>query len=178
MKYYKLGDLCTAVIDCPHTTPIWQNEGIHVVRNFNLVNGNIDFSNAYYVDEETFLERTKRAKPECGDIIISREAPVGVVGIVPKGLECCLGQRLVLLKVNKNIVDPYYLLCSLMSDFVKTQFQRADKTGSIVSNLCIPDLKEIIVPVVERGQEQIAAFFQAINSNILSNNRINDNLAA
>ena len=176
MKYYKLNDLCTDIVDCPHTTPDWKNEGIRVVRNFNLKDGNLDFTDGYFVDEATYLERTKRAKPEEGDIIISREAPMGMVGIVPKGLKCCLGQRLVLLKVNKKKCDPYYLLNTLMSDFVQTQFKRADATGSIVSNLCIPDLKEIIIPVIESGQEDVARLLEIINKKQLINNAINDNL--
>ena len=178
MKYYKLNDLCTDIVDCPHTTPDWKNEGIRVVRNFNLKDGNLDFTDGYFVDEATYLERTKRAIPEEGDIIISREAPMGVVGIVPKGLKCCLGQRLVLLKVNKGKCDPYYLLNTLMSGFVQTQFKRADATGSIVSNLCIPDLKEIIIPVIESGQEDVARLLEIINKKQLINNAINDNLAA
>lgn len=178
MKYYKLNDLCTDIVDCPHTTPDWKNEGIRVVRNFNLKDGNLDFTDGYFVDEVTYLERTKRAIPEEGDIIISREAPMGVVGIVPKGLKCCLGQRLVLLKVNKEKCDPYYLLNTLMSSFVQTQFKRADATGSIVSNLCIPDLKEIIIPVIESGQEDVARLLEIINKKQLINNAINDNLAA
>ena len=176
MKYYKLNDLCTDIVDCPHTTPDWKNEGIRVVRNFNLKDGNLDFTDGYFVDEATYLERPKRAIPEEGDIIISREAPMGVVGIVPKGLKCCLGQRLVLLKVNKGKCDPYYLLNTLMSDFVQTQFKRADATGSIVSNLCIPDLKEIIIPVIESGQEAVARLLEIINKKQLINNAINDNL--
>ena len=176
MKYYKLNDLCTDIVDCPHTTPDWKNEGIRVVRNFNLKDGNLDFADGYFVDEATYLERTKRAIPEEGDIIISREAPMGVVGIVPKGLKCCLGQRLVLLKVNTGKCAPYYLLNTLMSDFVQTQFKRADATGSIVSNLCIPDLKEIIIPVIESGQKDVARLLEIINKKQLINNAINDNL--
>ena len=168
--------MCTDIVDCPHTTPDWKNEGIRVVRNFNLKDGNLDFTDGYFVDEVTYLERTKRAIPEEGDIIISREAPMGVVGIVPKGLKCCLGQRLVLLKVNKEKCDPYYLLNTLMSSFVQTQFKRADATGSIVSNLCIPDLKEIIIPVIESGQEDVARLLEIINKKQLINNAINDNL--
>ena len=176
MKYYKLQELCIDIIDCPHSTPNWKNEGIRVVRNFNLKDGNIDFTDGYFVDEATYTERTKRAVPEEEDIIISREAPMGVVGIVPKGLKCCLGQRLVLLKVNKQKCDPFYLLNTLMSDFVQTQFRRADTTGSIVSNLCIPDLKEIIIPVIERGQREMASFLEMINRKCIINNMINDNL--
>lgn len=178
MKYYLLQDLCTDIIDCPHSTPEWKTEGIRVIRNFNLKNGNIDFTDGYYVDEETYKERVKRALPEAEDIIISREAPMGVVGMVPKNLKCCLGQRLVLLKIDKTKCNPYYLLFVLMSDFVQTQFKRADKTGSIVSNLCIPDLKEIIIPMIEDGQDLMAEFLKSLNNKILLNNKINDNLAA
>ena len=178
MKYYKLQNLCVDIIDCPHSTPEWKKEGVRVVRNFNLKNGNIDFSDGYYVDEETYLYRIKRAIPEAGDIIISREAPMGVVGIVPENLKCCLGQRLVLLKVDKSKCNPFYLLFMLMSNFVQTQFKRADATGSIVSNLCIPDLKEIIIPMVDNGQENIAKLLEAINNKMLINNKINDNLLA
>lgn len=176
MKYYKLQNLCVDIIDCPHSTPEWKKEGVRVVRNFNLKNGNIDFSDGYYVDEETYLNRIKRAIPEAGDIIISREAPMGIVGIVPENLKCCLGQRLVLLKVDKSKCNPFYLLFMLMSNFVQTQFKRADATGSIVSNLCIPDLKEIIIPMVDSGQENIAKLLEAINNKMLVNNKINDNL--
>ena len=138
MKYYKLQELCIDIIDCPHSTPNWKNEGIRVIRNFNLKDGNIDFTDGYFVDEATYIERTKRAVPEEGDIIISREAPMGVVGIVPKGLKCCLGQRLVLLKVNKQKCDPFYLLNTLMSDFVQTQFRRADATAVSYTHLTLP----------------------------------------
>lgn len=176
MKYYKLNDLCTDIIDCPHSTPVWRNEGVRVVRNFNLKDGNLDFTDGYYVDEETFKERSARAIPEEDDIIISREAPVGMVGIVPRGLKCCLGQRLVLLKIDKRKVDPFYLLNVLMSDFVQTQFKRADSTGSIVSNLCIPDLRDIVIPIIDKNQELVTKFLKMINAKLLLNEKININL--
>lgn len=176
MRFYKLQELCTDIIDCPHSTPEWKTEGIRVVRNFNLKNGSLDFSDGYFVDEETYQNRIKRAIPEPNDIIISREAPMGVVAIVPPGLKCCLGQRLVLLKINKEKCNPYYLLFMLMSDFVQKQFKRADATGSIVSNLCIPDLMEIVIPMVDKGQDDIAKLLETITNKILINNEINDNL--
>lgn len=49
--------------------------------------------------------------------------------------------------------------------------------GSIVSNLCIPDLKEIIIPVIEHGQREVASFFEMINRKRTINNMINDNLS-
>lgn len=147
MEYCRLGDLCTEIIDCPHTTPEWKDHGVRVIRNFNLNGGILDFTDGWFVDEETYKLRTKRAQPQPGDIVISREAPVGAAAMIPSGLTCCLGQRLVLLRADRSRVSPEYLLFALMSEYVKTQLRRADSTGSVVSNLCIPDLKEIIVPV-------------------------------
>lgn len=176
MKYYKLKDLCTAIVDCPHSTPEWKSEGIRIVRNFNLVDGNLDFSDGYFVDENTYKERIRRAIPEEGDIIVSREAPMGVVAIVPKGLKCCLGQRLVLLKVDRTKCEPYYLLSVLMSKFVQTQFRRANATGSIVSNLCIPDLENLVIPVIDKEQCNIANLVEKINLKLQLNKKAHDAL--
>jgi len=176
MEIKKLKDVCTAIIDCPHSTPEWKTEGIPVIRNYNLINGNIDLKNLSYVDEETYNSRVKRAKPEEGDIIISREAPMGVVGIVPSNFKCCLGQRLVLLKINKSEYDPVYILNVLMSDYVQTQIHRVDKTGSIVSNLNIPDLENLDLPIIKEQQKEKGKILKTINDNILLNNKIIDEL--
>lgn len=172
MKIVKLSEICTDIIDCPHSTPKWLDKGIPVVRNFNLIDGIIDFSNLSYVDEETYKVRTRRANPEEGDIIISREAPMGVVGIVPPNFKCCLGQRLVLLKIDKEKYDPYYVLYALMSKYVQTQIHRVDKTGSIVSNLNIPDLENLNIPVVDIMQKEKADILKNIEENIQVNNEI------
>lgn len=179
MIKYKLGDLCNDVVDCPHSTPIWKNSGVRVIRNFNIKGGRLDFTDGYYVDEETYIARTKRAIPECGDLVISREAPMGAVCIIPKRLQCYLGQRLVLLKVNKKIADPKYLCYMIQGRFVQSQIERINLTGSIVSNLNIPDLKSLIIPLPSLPiQCKIAAVLTALDDKIALNNRINDKLEA
>lgn len=171
MRYYPLRELCTAITDCPHSTPQWRSEGVLAVRNFNLDCGRLNLTDSWFVDEETYLQRVKRAVPEPGDIILSREAPVGAAAIIPEGTRCCLGQRLVLLKADRSRISPQYLLFALLSEQVQTQFRRADSTGSIVSNLCIPDLMEIQVPVCENGQEDIVRLLSGINRAIDLNER-------
>lgn len=178
MKFVTLESLCSDIIDCPHSTPKWLDEGIPVIRNFNLINGHIDTSNLSYVDEATYLERIKRANPEEDDIIISREAPMGVVGMVPKGFKCCLGQRLVLLKVNRLKCSPQYLLYALLSDVVQKQINRIDLTGSIVSNLNIPDMKKLLIPVVDGDINKIGEYLNFIDENIFNNNKIAQQLEA
>ena len=174
-----LESLCKKIIDCPHSTPKWQNEGIPVIRNYNLKNGKIDCKNLSFVSEEDYKERVRRAIPEESDIIISREAPMGVVGIVPKGFQCCLGQRLVLLKIDKSKCLPKYLLYTLMSEYVQLQIRRINQTGSIVSNLNISSLKELKILLHNfEEQRKIANILSAIDDKIQINNQINQELEA
>ena len=174
-----LEELCTGIIDCPHSTPKWQDRGIPVIRNYNLKDGKIDCTNLSFVSEEDYKERVKRAIPEESDIIISREAPMGVVGIVPKEFQCCLGQRLVLLKIDKSKCLPKYLLYTLMSEYVQVQIRRINQTGSIVSNLNISSLKELKIPLHNfEEQRKIANILSAIDDKIQINHQINQELEA
>jgi len=173
-KIMKLEDVCTQIVDCPHSTPVWLDQGVRVIRNFNLKNGTLDFTDSYYVDVETYEDRIKRIVPEANDIIFSREAPIGNVAIIPEGLKCCLGQRLVLLRANTQIVNPYYLLYCLMSQSVKYQIEQVNKSGSTVSNFNISDLKKLLLPIVELDhQNEIVNCLSTIDKKIEINNKMN-----
>lgn len=176
VKFYALEELCTDIIDCPHSTPKWLEKGIPIIRNFNISNGQLDLSKPSFVDEKTYKERTKRAQPEAGDLLISREAPMGEVCMIPEGFKCCLGQRLVLLKVDKKVCDSQYLLYALLSKYVQKQIKRIDQTGSIVSNLNISDLKKLIIPIVSDNQTIIGNTLSLFNEKIQNNNRLNKEL--
>lgn len=176
VKFYALEELCTDIIDCPHSTPQWLEKGIPIIRNFNISNGQLDLSKPSFVDEKTYKERTKRAQPEAGDLLISREAPMGEVCMIPEGFKCCLGQRLVLLKVDKKVCDSQYLLYALLSKYVQKQIKRIDQTGSIVSNLNISDLKKLIIPIVSDNQTIIGNTLSIFNEKIQNNNRLNKEL--
>ena len=167
METVKLEELCSDIVDCPHSTPNWLDSGIPVIRNYNIVNGILSSEELSYVDEETYLERTRRAVPQHGDLIISREAPMGAVCIVPKNYKCCLGQRLVLLRPDEKLCNPYYLLYAIQSEFVQKQINAIDATGSIVSNLNISDLKKLNIPICDRiRQDKIAEIIKKYDYSI------------
>lgn len=174
-----LSELCDSITDCHHSTPKWTDKGKLVIRNFNIKKGRLSLSDPSFTNDETFNERIKRKKPESGDLIITREAPMGEVCIIPEDLECCLGQRMVLLKPNKKRVVGSYLLYALQSEFVQTQIRKSDKTGSIVSNLRIPVLEQLNIPVFDTiTQEKIGSILKNIDSKIEINNSINTELEA
>jgi hypothetical protein len=111
----EIQEVCTRVVDCPHTTPQFVPSGVLVIRNFNLRSGELDLTRAYYTSEEEYRERVARETPQAGDVIFSREAPVGEACVLPSGVTASLGQRTMLLRPDRQIVDPEYLLGVLYS---------------------------------------------------------------
>src|SRR5690554_1412690 len=102
--------LCTKVVDCPHSTPKWTSSGVRVLRSRNIRDGRLNLdAQVSFTTEEHFIKRTKRATPREGDLVITREAPMGEVCMLPN-LRCCLGQRMVLLRPNPTRVDGKFLL--------------------------------------------------------------------
>ncbi|WP_068170662.1 restriction endonuclease subunit S [Hydrogenophaga taeniospiralis] len=169
--------MCEAVVDCPHSTPVWTDSGYVVLRNQNIKDGRLDLSAPSYTDEEHFKHRVRRMAPRAGDIVITREAPMGDVCKVPEGLTCCLGQRQVLLRPKVG-VNSDYLLYALQSPFVQDQIRWNEGTGSTVSNIRIPVLEKIEIPRLGSSEESIADALRSLDAKIDVNRRINQTLEA
>jgi type I restriction enzyme S subunit len=105
---------CSAIVDCPHSTPAWTATGRICVRTTEFRPGVLDLQDAKFVSEATFQERISRLVPQEGDILYSREGGIlGIAAIIPPNIELCLGQRMMLLRADRRvsaalliIVDP------------------------------------------------------------------------
>lgn len=171
----RLEDLCELVIDCPHSTPKWTDKGFIVLRNQNIRNGVLDLSAPSFTDEDGYKRRIKRAKPRVNDIVFTREAPMGEVCLIPEGIDCCLGQRQVLLRAN-NEIDPYYLFWALQSPYVQHQISWNEGTGTTVSNVRIPVLKDLKIPRLEGHESWIAKTMTSLALKSQINEKINHTL--
>lgn len=172
-----LEDLCDLIVDCPHSTPEWTDSGVVVLRNQYIRGGRLDLSNPSYTTEEGYLARIKRAIPLAGDLVLTREAPMGEVCQIPEGLKCCLGQRMVLLRPAPEKVDSEFLLFSLQSPYLQHQINWSEGTGTTVSNIRLPDLRAFKVPVPSlRVQKTIAGILKALDDKIELNRQINATL--
>jgi type I restriction enzyme S subunit len=174
-KTNTLENMCELVVDCPHFTPKWTDNGLIVLRNQNIKGGTLDLSNPSYTNEGDFQKRIKRAAPQVGDIVFTREAPMGEVCLIPEGLKCCLGQRQVLLRPKKE-VNGKYLFWALQSPYVQQQIFWNEGTGSTVSNVRIPVLKNLNIPRHKGNEDQIADILSSIADKISLNHQINQTL--
>ena len=164
---HSLRALCLLVVDCPHATPKWTDSGVVVLRNQNIKGGRLDLSSPSFTDEEHYQGRVRRAVPQGGDIVMTREAPMGDVCQIPQGLRCCVGQRQVLLRPDPTKVDGRFLLFALQSPYLQHQIGWNEGTGSTVSNLRIPVLEALRVPTPSLpDQLEIAATLGALDDRI------------
>jgi len=177
----KVADLCDLIVDCVNkTAPIVSYEtDFKMLRTTNIKNGRIDTQNCRFVEEKTFDKWTRRAKVERGDVLLTREAPMGEVGLVNFDENVFLGQRIVQYRVNPKKLDSDFLLYSFLSPDLQYQFRRHSGTGSTVSHIRVPDCTEFEVPLPPLCEQQkIAAVLSALDAKIDCNNRINAELEA
>ncbi|HIE5388990.1 TPA: restriction endonuclease subunit S [Enterobacter cancerogenus] len=171
---FRLDEITTLIIDCPHSTPEWTDSGVIVLRSNNIRNGALDLANPSFTTEEGYLERIKRAIPAEDDLVLTREAPMGEVCIIPKALKCCLGQRMVLIRADKTQVIPEYLLYAIQSSYIQNQISWNEGTGTTVSNIRIPNIKALKIPLpslnIQRGiASNLLSIDKKISLNIATN---------
>lgn len=168
----KIDDVCQ-IIDCEHkTAPYVENSQYLVVRTSNVRDGQLIFQDMKYTTVMGFREWTQRAIPVHGDVLFTREAPAGEICLVPKDLNICMGQRMVLLRPKREIVHPVFLSLCLATEHSKYNISRLS-IGSTVSRINISDIKQLRVatpPLPE--QRKIAQILSTWDKAITTTERL------
>ncbi|MFK3877094.1 restriction endonuclease subunit S [Pantoea agglomerans] len=186
MKYnqwprVKIAELCELIVDCVNkTAPSVDYETPYkMIRTPNIKGGRINLTGCRYVEKETFKKWTRRATVDKGDVLLTREAPMGEVGYVDFTDTVFLGQRIMQYRAAPQKLDSAFLLYSFLSPDLQCQFRRHDSTGSIVSHIRVPDCSEfeISLPSLDE-QRKIASTLRNIDEKIALNSHINTELEA
>ncbi|MBV6717334.1 restriction endonuclease subunit S [Paenibacillus chitinolyticus] len=145
-------DVCTEIVDCVNkTAPIIEGVSPYkMLRTTNIKKGKVDTRNVNYVDEQTFQKWTRRSVPKRGDVLLTREAPIGETGIIESDDFLFLGQRIVSYRANDSIIHPIYLMYLMQSDYFQDQIRRLAR-GSTVKHLSVPECNLFVayVPPIE-----------------------------
>lgn len=165
-----LSDVCELVIDCEHKTAPTQETGYPSIRTPNIGRGRLILENVNRVSEETYKEWTKRAIPQAEDLILAREAPVGNVAIISKNLKVCLGQRTVLIRANREKINPYYLVYLLLDDKIQGKI-KSISNGATVHHLNIKDIRNLELPELPLlSTQKKIAFILSNYDDVIENN--------
>lgn len=165
--------LCEDHVDCVNrTAPVSsQVTEFKMLRTTNVRHGYIDTNNVRYVTEETYKRWTRRLVPKRGDIILTREAPLGDVGKIRTDDLVFLGQRLYHFRPDPQRLDADFLLYSLLSEDLQSQI-KAFGSGSTVEHMRLQDIPslEFNVPPLTI-QRRIAGILSAYDDLIENSQR-------
>ena len=163
-----LQDICSDIVDCPHTTP--KKVGIPTqypcIRTSELKGGSIDWSTMQYLDEDEYKKRVSRLVPKANDLVYGREGTYGDAVLLPEGYSFSLGQRTMLLRPNEIYIIPKFLLYSMISPHVYQQ-AKAKNSGCGVGHVNVKDIKvfRIGLPTIDT-QQSIVATLDSLKSKV------------
>lgn len=168
----ELNSLCELIVDCEHKTAPTQESGYPSIRTPNIGPGYFILDRVRCVSEETYRLWTRRAVPQPGDLIMAREAPVGNVALIPRGLQPCLGQRTLLIRPDRTRVEPSFLNYLLNGPEVQSIIH-AKTNGATVPHLNMKDVRGLVLPDLPPlpTQRRIASILSAYDELIENSQR-------
>lgn len=165
----EIEQVCELIVDCVNkTAPVVADvTPYRMIRTTNVRRGRIDLGECRHVEQATYEKWTRRATLRLGDVVLTREAPIGEVGLVTEADGVFLGQRLMQYRANPRLLDFRFLLYSFLSPFLQQQFGSHEGSGSVVSHIRVGDcfkFKLALPPL--RIQREIANLLGALDDRI------------
>jgi type I restriction enzyme, S subunit len=175
----KLHEAGVSLIDCDHRTPPAAEAGFPYIAIPQLKAGRLDLSEARRISPENFAEWTRKANPQADDVVLSRRCNPGKTAVVPEGLECALGQNLVLLRADGKTVLPKFLRWAVRGPAWWDQVGKFINVGAVFDSLRCGDVPSFELPIPPLAQQEaIVGILGTLDEKIELNRRMNETLEA
>jgi type I restriction enzyme S subunit len=142
--------LASKVVDGVHKKPDYVQSGVPfvTVRNLTATPG-ISFENLNYVSEADHAEFSKRANPERGDLLISKDGTLGVTRVIRTDRPFSIFVSVALIKpIMKAMSD--YMELALASPQVQRQMV---PKGTGLVHIHLEDLREDCIPLAPFAEQ-------------------------
>lgn len=168
-----VSELCVLAVDCVNKTAprVDHVTTFKMIRTTNIKGGFVYLDDVGYVSEETFEKWTRRSRPKFGDVILTREAPVGEVGRFTSADEnIFLGQRLFHYRANPKVLDWNFLAYALQSHEVQGRL-RSMGFGATVEHIKVGDAESLLIPSPPIDIQRRIGSSLACYDDLIENNR-------
>ena len=168
-------DALEEIIDYRGKTPKKSDSGIPTLSAKSVKNNHIEYSSCYYISPDEYKRFMVRGFPKIGDVLLTTEAPMGVVARLDRD-DVAIAQRLLTLRGKENVLDNEYLLYFLQSSRGQSLL-RARETGTTVTGIKQAEFRKIQINIPEISiQKKIGRFLRVLDEKVEINNKINENL--
>lgn len=136
------------ITDGTHKTPTYceKGDGIPFISAKDVTTGKICWDNIKYITPTLHEELYARLAPQIDDVLLAKNGTTGIAAIVETDKIFDLYVTLAVLRPDKKIIVPRYLLNIVNSPICKNQFNN-HLTGIGVPNLHLRDIKEVTIMV-------------------------------
>ena len=144
-----LQEVCSMKItDGTHKTPVYcdSDKGVKFLSAKDITAEKICWDNIKYIVPELHEELYKRLAPQIDDVLLAKNGTTGVAAIVETNDVFDIYVTLAVLRPERSIIYPLYLLKVVNSPLCKEQFAQ-HLTGIGVPNLHLRDIKEVLIPL-------------------------------
>lgn len=154
-KVTRLKYATSLIVDCPHETPTYSDEGVYlVIRTADIEEGRLDESAMYRVDESEYLNRIRRQSLLASDIVYGREGERwGHAALVPADDTYCLGQRMMQFRAASHYC-PEFLMWLLNAETTYLQGQ-VDTVGATSPHVNVGTIRNFAL-TAPPYEEQVA----------------------
>jgi type I restriction enzyme S subunit len=134
---------CLAIIDNLHSNPHYSDFGVPCVRSPDVGWGTLNLETALKTDELEYGRRIVRGAPQPDDIVLVREGGgTGKAAMVLPRQRFSLGQRVMMLRPDKQRVLPQFLLYQILSPLIQDEHIAPLSKGSASPHLNIGSLRK------------------------------------
>lgn len=145
---------CSVIVDCVNkTAPISEKvTPYRMIRTSNIRNGEVDLTTTFSVEHPVFVEWNRRGAPRNGDILFTREAPLGQVGMLRADTPVFLGQRIMLYRADESVIKKELLLFNFLGTHMDRQL-RLLGAGSLHEHMRVGDGLKLRIYCPPRAQQ-------------------------
>lgn len=167
------------IFDGPHATPTRTNEGPLFLNISSLVDGRLALEHSDRVSEADFAAWTRRVTPEEGDLLFSYETRLGDAALMPADVRACLGRRMAIVRPDRSVVDPRFLLYAYRSPAMSEQIQAKAIRGATVDRIPLNRFGDWSLRVPHLNEQRaIAEVLGALDDKIAANMRTSQKATA
>lgn len=178
-KKVTLEDICLKITDGAHYSPKATDEGYPMYSVKDMKYNAFDNINSKLISEKDYQKLVKQGcRPEKNDVVIAKDGSyLKHVFVISDDIEAAILSSIAILKLNLDLVNPYYLSYFLKQKSVKEHMKNGYVSGSVLPRIILKDFKKYPISLPHlKIQNKVVEILKKIDSKIDNNQRIIANL--